>query len=172
MLLKFAGSLVVLCASTFLGYAVASDFGKRPQQLRELQAMMILLENEIAFMSNLLKDALHKVGTSSKGRTAVFFRQAVTHLEESCAGASEAWSKSVEENIENTALNQEDREILITFGKMLGSSDYEGQIRNIRIALSQLQVQEKKAEELKKKNESLYRNLGILGGLAIVIVLL
>ena len=68
-------------------------------------------------------------------------------------------------------MNSEDEEILISFGKLLGSSDTEGQIKNIRLTLNQLKMQEEKAEELRKKNESMYRNLGVLGGLAIIIIL-
>jgi len=54
---------------------------------------------------------------------------------------------------------------------MLGSSDVEGQIKNIRLTINQLKLQEQKAEELRAKNEAMYRNLGILGGLAIIIIL-
>ena len=34
---------------------------------------------------------------------------------------------------------------------MLGSSDLEGQIKNIRLTLNQLKLQEQKAEEFRKK---------------------
>lgn len=172
MLLKVVGSIAVLGASTFLGYSLAGDFAKRPQQLRELQSMLQMLENEIAFMSNLLREALHKTGENSKGAAAIFFKEASALLENGSMGASEAWSKAVTGSMGRTSLNQEDQDILITFGKMLGSSDYEGQIKNIRLTITQLQVQESKAEAQRKKNESLYRNLGIMGGLALVIILL
>jgi len=76
--------------------------------------------------------------------------------------AGEAWAKAVKENIKNTSLNKEDEEIIISFGKMLGSSDVEGQIKNIRLTINQLKLQEQKAEELRAKNEAMYRNLGYL----------
>lgn len=172
LLLKLFGSISVLGASSFLGYMLARDYIKRPQQLREIQSMLQILENEIAFISNMLKDALYKAGTGTKSPVGFFFREASVILAGGYTDASDAWTRAVTENIDKTSLNQEDAEILLSFGKMLGSSDYEGQIRNIRLISSQLHIQEQKAEELRKKNESMYRNLGVLGGLAIVIILI
>lgn len=79
---------------------------------------------------------------------------------------------AVKENIKKTALKKEDEAIVLSFGKMLGASDLEGQISNIRLTLTQLKMQEEKAEEEKEKNKTMYMNLGVLGGLAIVIILI
>lgn len=84
--------------------------------------------------------------------------------------AAEAWHKSVKENIKNTSLNSDDLNVLLSFGKSLGNTDVEGQIKNIRFTIEQLKILESKAEENRKKNETLYRNLGFLGGLALVII--
>jgi len=122
-------------------------------------------------MSSVLTDAFHYVYKSSGSEVAEFFRLTVRNLKfDNSINAAQAWEKAVVEGIRNTALNREDREILISFGKLLGSSDREGQIKNIRLTVSQLSLQEQKAEEIRKKNETMYRSLGILGGLAIVII--
>jgi len=99
-----------------------------------------------------------------------FFEAAVENLKEGMC-ADEAWTKAVKENISATSLNSEDEVIIISFGKMLGSSDLEGQIKNIRLTVNQLRIQEQKAEELRSKNEKMYKNLGVLFGLAIIILL-
>ena len=39
-----------------------------------------------------------------------------------------------------TALNREDEQILLSFGKSLGNTDLEGQIKNIRLTLAQLAI--------------------------------
>jgi len=123
-------------------------------------------------MSNVLKDAFLKIYMYDDSGVSAFFKGTVDALEnEAGLNASEAWTKAVKENIKNTSLNSEDEEIIISFGKMLGSSDVEGQIKNIRLTINQLKLQEQKAEELRIKNEAMYRNLGILGGLAIIIIL-
>ena len=79
---------------------------------------------------------------------------------------------SIKNNIKKTAFDKEDEKILLDFGQMLGVSDLEGQLKNIRFTLRQLEIQEKKAEEARRKNETMYRRLGVLGGLALIILLI
>lgn len=164
---------MVILAASFIGYIYSRDFARRPQDLRTLQGMLQMFENEISFLSNLLTDAFERVSVSSKSEVSCFFKAAVQNLKaKDSLSASEAWNKAVKENISWTALNREDEQILISFGKMLGNSDLEGQVKNIRLTISQLVMQEQKAEESRKKNETVYKTLGVLGGIAIVIVLI
>lgn len=173
MLLKIIGSILVLAASGFLGFVLSRDCSRRPQELRELQGLLQMFENEISFLSNLLTDAFAKIYRSSKSEVAVFFEETADMLKINAGiNASQAWETAVGKNLKMTSLNKEDEEILISFGKMLGNSDLEGQIKNIRLTLNQLKIQEQKAEESKAKNEAMYKRLGILGGIAIVIILI
>lgn len=170
MLLKIVGSFIVFISCSLLGYTHAKTYAKRPEELKVLQTLLQIFENEISFLSNVLKDAFEKVASCTDSSVAVFFEVAVENLSDGLC-ASEAWTKAVKENIYKTNLNSEDENIIISFGKMLGSSDLEGQIKNIRLTVNQLKIQEQKAEELRSKNERMYKNLGILGGLAIIILL-
>jgi stage III sporulation protein AB len=172
MLLKIAGSLLVIAAAGLIGYILSRDCAVRAQELRDLQGMLQMLENEISFLSSPLTEAFEGIQKTSRSKAAVFFQLAEGKLRSgSGMNAYEAWETSVREGIKKTSLNAEDEEILVTFGKLLGSSDVEGQVKNIRLALSQLKMQEQKAEDNRYKNEAMYRRLGILGGLAVVIVL-
>lgn len=171
MFLKLVGSISVVLASSFIGYVLSRDFSRRPVELRDLQTMLHMFENEISYLSNLLTDAFERINKANNSVVTVFFEDTVKCLRKNeNLTASEAWEYAVRKNIKRTALNKEDEEILVSFGRMLGSSDLEGQIRNIKLALKRLENQEKKAEELRVKNESMYKRLGLLGGLAIVII--
>ena len=171
MLIKIVGSLLIISASTIIGCAYSRDYARRPAQLRELQGQLQILENELSFQLNPLLEAFSTIaGTGSI--TTNFFSSAARYLKNKRGiSATRAWELAINDNISATSLVEEDKDIIIAFGKMLGSSDLEGQIRNIRLTLSQLEIQESKAEESRKKNESMYRNLGVLGGLALVIFL-
>lgn len=170
MLLKIVGSLIVLVSSSLLGYSHAKTYAKRPQELKILQSLLQIFENEISFLSNVLEEAFLKVHKCTDSSVSVFFGAAVKNLNEGFC-ADEAWTKAVKDNISKTNLNSEDENIIISFGKMLGSSDLEGQIKNIRLTVNHLKIQEQKAEDMKVKNEGMYKNLGVLGGLAIIILL-
>jgi stage III sporulation protein AB len=169
---KIFGSIIVLLSSSFLGYILSRDCIERPQQLRCLQGLMQMFENQITYLSDVLVEAFERISRVG-GETGIFFETTAELLKKgSAANASEAWEKAVKKCIRKTALNREDEQILLSFGKSLGNTELEGQIKNIRLALAQLAMQEEKAEDNRKKNESMYRSLGILGGMAVVIVLL
>jgi stage III sporulation protein AB len=173
MLLKLTGSLMVIAASCFLGFFLSKDLSKRPSELRTLQGLLQMLENEMCFLSNLLADSFDKIIKSSDSIVTVFFKDTINYLKTNEGlNASKAWELAVRSNINRTSLKKEDEEIIVSFGKLLGASDLEGQVKNIRLTLNQLKMQEQKAEESKKKNESMYKSLGILSGLAIVIILI
>lgn len=172
MMLKIIGSIIVLISCSLTGYKYSLKYSRRPQELRVLQGLFQLFENEIGFMSSVLKDAFLKIYTCTESKSAIFFKACVEELDkEEGLNAREAWVKGVEKNIKNTSLDNEDKEILISFGKMLGSSDLDGQIKNIRLTIKKLELQEDKAEELRRRNEKMYKHLGVLCGLAIVIIL-
>ena len=173
MLFKIAGSMIVILSCTFLGFILSTDCRKRPQQLRELQSMLQMFENQISYLSDVISEAFDRISKVGGSEIRIFFSKTVEMLrEERTLTASQAWERAVRQNIKKTSLNQEDEEVLVAFGKILGSSDLEGQIKNIRLTLGQLKLQEEKAEESRSKNENMYRSLGILGGIAVVIVLL
>jgi len=171
MIIKFLGAIVLIAATSFIGFSLASDCSKRPRALRELQALLQMLENEISYLSNLLSDAFNRIYEGSNSETAILFSEAAKNLGTNGVTADVAWEKAIEENYAKLSLNKEDKAILVTFGKMLGNSELEGQINNIRLITSQLKLQELKAEEMRLKNEKMYKSLGVLSGLTITIIL-
>ena len=173
MLFKITGSIIVLLSSSFIGMILSRDCIRRPAQLRELQGILQMLENQISYLCDVIVEAFEKISRAGGAQTSIFFTRTVEILkEEKTITAAEAWERAVTQCIHRTALNKEDQEILSSFGRLLGSTDIEGQIGNIRLTIGQLKLQEKKAEDSRKKNESMYRSLGILGGLAVVTLLL
>jgi stage III sporulation protein AB len=171
MIIKIIGSVLLLCATSLIGFSLAADCSKRPKVLRELQILLQMFENEISYLSNLLVQSFERIYTGSKTEAALIFKEAAENLASPGITADAAWEKAVESIYSKLGLNKEDKAILVTFGKMLGNSDLEGQINNIRLVSSQLKLQELKAEEMRQKNEKMYKSLGVLCGLALVIVL-
>lgn len=83
--------------------------------------------------------------------------------------AGEAWERCIEDT--KLMITNEDRESLKSLGKMLGSTDIDGQISQINMVNIFLDEQIKEAIEQKKINEKMYKKLGIIIGLAVVIIL-
>ena len=83
--------------------------------------------------------------------------------------AGEAWEEGIEET--DTSLTREDKDIIKSLSKLLGKTDLDGQISEIKLVQNFLNTQIEIAEKEKQKNEKLYRTLGGVVGLAIVIIL-
>ena len=69
-------------------------------------------------------------------------------------------------------INSEDKKILKDLSKLLGKTDLNGQISQIEITSSFLDEQIKKAEKEREKSEGMYRKLGMIIGLGIIIILI
>ncbi len=81
-----------------------------------------------------------------------------------------AWEESLQtENL--NALTMEDRQILADLGNVLGSTGLQGQIDQLNLLQSRLKSQWEMASQRYAINGKLYRSLGLLGGLLMVILL-
>ena len=69
-------------------------------------------------------------------------------------------------------LNNDDIEIIKELGISLGQTDLEGQLKNIRLVQTALKSQLDNAREEKNRNFKLYRNMGVLCGLILIIIIL
>ena len=69
-------------------------------------------------------------------------------------------------------INDEDRLALSNLSRLLGKTDVTGQLNQIELTTDFLEGQIKKAEQQRDKSEKMYRTLGMLIGMAIVIILM
>ena len=69
-------------------------------------------------------------------------------------------------------LKDKDIEILKGLSVSLGQTDLENQIKNIRLVQQMLMTQLKDATEEKNRSYKMYRNMGVLTGLILIILLI
>jgi stage III sporulation protein AB len=80
---------------------------------------------------------------------------------------------SVEDVLKEELLfKKEDVEVFLSLGRMLGNSDRSDQEKNFKLIFMEIGNLEEEAREEKEKNEKVYKNLGLLFGVALVIILL
>lgn len=171
-MIKLAGAVFILFATTAAGFLVAKRYADRPRHIRQLRAALSLLQTEITYGSRRLDRICAHIAQREAGTIGSLFRRAKEYMER-LDGASTfvCWRRAVEETWPHTALKEAERQILIDFGKTLGISDREDQLQNLRRAQTALEQEEAQARDEQERYEKMYRSLGVLAGALIVILI-
>lgn len=171
VVIKLIGGVLIVIASSLIGFIKARDFEKRTAELRDIINALQILESEICYKSNILRDALLNCSEAISDNIAIIFKCASELLKNRNMTSDEAWNEALNINAKKTSLKEEDIQILLRLGGSLGTSDYEGQVKNIGFIIKQIEGQIVKADADCIKYQAMYRKLGLLGGVAVVIML-
>ena len=169
IIVKSVISIAIICLSAYIGTYKSRKLKERERVLIEMVTFLKLVKNEIKYMMNILPNAYEisrqKLNTELKikiGQIVVDMLDSenLTYVE-----------GSIEKNIsEIECLEKYDKEVIISTLKNLGRSDIEGQINIIENTINILETQINEANEIKNTNSKLYRTIGIITGLMLVII--
>jgi len=172
-MLKLCGALLIIMALGIVGLVIAGNYSLRPQQLRYLIHGIKMLETEMLYGLTPLPIALKRVGKKLPAPVGQFFLNTADFLiKGEGLTAGEAWEMALNDLANESALLPEDLDVLLYFGQGLGGSDREEQSKNLNLVKEQLLNQERKAEELRAKNQKLWQYLGFSLGAVIVLILI
>ena len=102
---------------------------------------------------------------------AYFFERFAHHLQNKEASAARAWEKGLEDTWKLTALSQGEYEIMQQFGATIGQTDRTNQQKQILLALTHLEREEHEARERQSRYEKMFKSLGFLFGLLIILLM-
>lgn len=170
--MKMIGAFIIILASTMLGWEFARRFTRRKLQIRKLRLAFESLEGEMVFSMAPLSSACEKVALQSTAPINELFHQVSEKLMIDESSAPEIWSECLKNWKKKTDLDSAEINILEQFGQTIGQQDIENQRNQIRLAITYFEQEEKHAQESEKKYESMYRSLGFLGGVLIVIIMM
>lgn len=158
----------VFGTSTVIGVLISKKYSNRLQILKDMKNALNIFEVKVNFSMETIPEIFTEISQKIKGTAGKIFGNAVQNMDVMIAG--DAWEKAVESNSEN--LNKEDINSLKPLGKLLGKTDIDGQLNQIKLVCEFLEVQINEAVEEKNKNEKMYQKLGFIVGLVMVIVLI
>lgn len=173
LIMKFIASLLIIISSSLIGYIYGASYRNRLDNLILMENCIKLLETEIIYGANPLPEALISVYKKGNVKTSYVFKEIAEELTIKKTGTViECFQSVVNILKDELSFEDEDVELFLNLGRNIGTSDRFDQEKNFKLILTQIETLEKEARLAKDKNEKLYKSLGILSGLAIVIILL
>ena len=165
--------LVIVALSTFIGFLISKRYSSRVEEIQDLITALEILESRLNYTYDTMPDAFAFVGKHMRSSARKIFEISSKKLQiEKSFTASEVFESTVDEEKAFLNLNDNDIEILKGLSVSLGQVDLESQVKNIRLIVRTLLGQLDEAKSEKNKNFKLCRNMGIMTGLAIVIILM
>ena len=168
--IRYIFLILILASSTSIGFLLSSRYLNRVKELKALSNFINIIQNKIKFTRKPLKEIfldLSKLEDDTNIKSIFFSLSKKIDNKK----LSDVWNDVIEEEKKNLSLKEEDISLLKTLGNTLGKSDVDGQMSGIDLFTELLKVQAQKAEKEKEKNAKMYKSLGAIIGLVIVIVL-
>lgn len=168
LVLKWLMLILLFGGIAYLGRNLSNQYQTRVNNLKEMRGSLNMLQTKIKYTYMPLPDIFEEIANSCSLAVASIFSKAKEKMQRVTAG--QAWEEAVEE-AKDTEFKQEDKNTIKSLAKLLGKTDIDGQISEIKLVQVFLETQIQKAEEECQKNQKLYKTLGVVGGLGMVIIL-
>lgn len=160
--------ILIFCSSTYIGILISKQYINRVLELRELKLALNILKTKIRFTNESLFNIFQEISINSKGNVSNLFKTVCNNLKDNSAKVS--WEKAIDNEI--LSIKKEDRQALKTMGKLLGQTDLDGQLSEIELTEAFLETQIIEAQNERNKNEKLYKTLGMVTGVGIIVILI
>lgn len=173
MWLKLIGSVFIVTAGAFFGFELAKRYIERPKQIRQLMNGIRSLQSYIHYAAMPLSEAFSQAarGVAAPISDLLAGTGAIMR-KDAYLTPQEALTLAVKEMQYRLALHKAEVDDLILFAANLGFMNREEQQKYCDMILSQLGKYEQEALKVKEQNVTMYRYLGVCGGLMIVILIL
>lgn len=165
--LKILNMISIICICSYIGIDKSKTFSTRVFKLRNLKNSFNIFKTKLEFTYEPIKEIFTEISEIVYKNKNNIFKSYVENMKN--GNFEDAWTLAVAEN--SFSLSKDDIKIISSFGNLLGKTDLKGQINEIELANNFLDKQIIEAEEIRKKNDKLYKSLGIIIGIAVVIVL-
>ena len=171
--IKITILFAILGISTLIGYLISNRYLFREKELQNIITCLELFESRINYTYDTIPDSFNFIAGYIGGNAGNIFKKTAEMLErQNDVSTGDCFKNVIDEERVLLNLNDNDIEILKGLSVSLGQIDLDGQLKNIRLVIHTLNTQLEGASHERDKNFKLYRNMGILTGLVLMIVLI
>ncbi|WP_096270560.1 stage III sporulation protein SpoIIIAB [Paucisalibacillus globulus] len=170
--MKWIGALLFISATTWLGFEWSNKLTRRPKHIRQLINALQTLEAEILYSQLPLHDAFSSIARQIPEPCASFFQLVADRMIEKNSYFETVWNESVTTYKESSSLGENEKEILLQFGRTIGQHDFTQQQKHIQLTIKHLERELQDARDEQDRYGKMAKNLGFLTGLFIVLLLI
>ncbi|HEX3027601.1 MAG TPA: stage III sporulation protein AB, partial [Clostridia bacterium] len=169
-MIKAVGLILMFLVCTAGGAFKSLDLSKRVRQLESFMGAITLISTEIRYFASPTDVIMGKIGALDEYKELRVFGLCRKNLDQ-YRDFPKAWEQSIEQSKPYLSLNDSDYETLLWFGKVLGTTDVEGETANCERYKNLLGQRLQRAREDQRKRGRMYTSLGVLAGVFIVVLL-
>lgn len=170
---KISLCLFIIVMGIFMGRLLAKPYDNRVEHLQDVLTALMSLESEMKYRLDPLAEIFTRVGSFSRGYTQTLFLNASSSMKNwNFQDFSVIWAKAVEETYKTSSLTAKDKQILSDMGLDLGKTHISGHENMFARTYNMIEQQVCEAKQEKDTKGKLYRTLGTVSGILIVILII
>jgi len=152
-----------------MGILAASSLSARLRRLELCVSLLGEISGRLSYLQPTTQSLIAALAAQARFAAIGFLRKCAAEM-----GRGEPFSPSWQLALEGErqALGREESALLASLGDVLGRSDLDSQLNAIALTREQFEQRLAERREKMRKQESLYRSMGVLGGVAAAIILI
>ncbi len=172
-MLKILGGILVLFSSYIFGEYLSSKEKYALDDLYSFKKGLLLLKSEISYLRTSFSEAFLKVSKHLGLGTKEVFEEFSYRLENSeVLDTKTLWEESLDNHKEKLYISKDIIKHIKDFGSVLELQDLGAIVSHINFLLEQLESEIEVSKEKNEKTKKLYKQLSVLGGCLLVVVLI
>lgn len=171
MNMKFLGAVLILISGSMIGWVMASTYGKRVKNLKNLQTGINMFNAEIEYTRTALPRALSKTAKKCRPPVADFFAEAGKQLQEDRERLFfPVWRSILKNKGADSCLKSEEIQVLLEWSRQISGTTLKICNQANKITVERLKEIEERARIEAGKKVKLLRYGGVLISLLIIIL--
>lgn len=168
--MKWIGVLLLISMSTLFGREWSKALKQRPKHIRLFLQSLQILEAEMVYSQVPLQEAFRRISKKLPSPISLFYQNVFKEMKQKGQDFEEVWEACARKFVEASALQKNELEIIIQFGRTLGQHDIEQQKKHLKLTNLYLEEQWKNAAERYQTYGKLANVLGILCGIFLALL--
>src|SRR5690625_3353873 len=165
--MKLAGAFLFVLTTSWIGFDMSAALKKRSRELHTFIHSLQILEAEMGYGQLPLQVIFSSVADKTSAPVRGFYKFLADKLIHIVTDFNQVWDEGLDHFKKQSALKNQELDILRQFGRNLGHYTFHEQQKHITMTIHHLQTILNEANDERLKYEKMLRTLGVLIGLFI-----